>query len=356
MHPLWSGRGSGLALAERLDLRFAARARRITSLEEGESMSQAVEVNGRRRRQDSGKPSLRTKKTRSLSSQERRFAFWLLLPTLIGLSAILLYPSIQTILWSFQHYILTDPLNHSYGLGNYRQLIHDHIFWMAFRFTIFYAVLSVIGQTLVGLGVALMANREFKGRGIFRAALLFPWMMPTVITAVVWRFMYDPNYGLFDGVLQRLGLPHAFVWLGSPTLAVIALFLLAIWKVNSFAALVFLAGLQSIPASVYEAADVDGANPWQRFWRITMPMLKPTILVVLVLRTVEALQAFDIIYGLTLGGPGYSTLNLPLYLYQQSIQGLNFGYGSAMGVVLAIMIALFALLYMKILYRPDSLG
>ena len=299
----------------------------------------------------------RTKKrTRGLGSRERRFAFWLILPTFVGLTAILLYPSAQTILWSFQHYVLTDPLQHNFTLSNYTQLFHDHVFWLALKFTIFYAVLSVLGQTIVGLGVALMANREFRGRGLFRAALLFPWMMPTVITAVVWRFMYDPNYGLFNGVLQRLGLPHSFVWLGSPTLAVIALFLVAIWKVNSFAALVFLAGLQSIPASVYEAADVDGATAWQRFSRITMPMLRPTILVVLVLRTVEALQAFDIIYGLTLGGPGYSTLNLPLYLYQQAIQGLNFGYGSAMGVVLAIMISAFAVFYVKVLYRPESLG
>ncbi|KJF16828.1 MULTISPECIES: sugar ABC transporter permease [Acidithrix] len=296
------------------------------------------------------------KRGKSLGARERRFAFWLILPTILGLCAILLYPSLQTITWSFQHYILTDPLQHNFTLSNYTQLIHDHVFWLALKFTLFYAILSVLGQTLVGLGVALMANREFRGRGLFRAALLFPWMMPTVITAVVWRFMYDPNYGLFNGVLQRLGLPHSFVWLGSPTLAVIALFLVAIWKVNSFAALVFLAGLQSIPASVYEAADVDGATAWQRFTRITMPMLRPTILVVLVLRTVEALQAFDIIYGLTLGGPGYSTLNLPLYLYQQAIQGLNFGYGSAMGVILAIMISAFAFLYVKVLYRPESLG
>lgn len=304
----------------------------------------------------SAKQKRSRKRSKSLSSREKRFAFWLILPTFVGLTAILLYPSLQTIIWSFQHYVLTDPLQHNYTFSNYTQLLHDHVFWLALKFTIFYAVLSVIGQSIVGLGVALMANREFRGRGLFRAALLFPWMMPTVITAVVWRFMYDPNYGLFNGVLQRLGLPHSFVWLGSPTLAIIALFLVAIWKVNSFAALVFLAGLQSIPASVYEAADVDGVTAWQKFSRITMPMLRPTILVVLVLRTVEALQAFDIIYGLTLGGPGYATLNLPLYLYQQAIQGLNFGYGSAMGVVLAIMISAFAIFYVKVLYRPESLG
>ncbi len=291
-----------------------------------------------------------------LEQRERRLAYLLLAPTVVGLVAVLAYPTVQTILWSFQHYVLTDPTQRNYTVANYKQIWHDPVFWAALRFTLLYTVLSVIGQTVVGLGVALMANREFRGRSLFRAALLFPWMMPTVITAVVWRFMYNPSYGLFDGVFQKLGLPHQFVWLGTPTLAIFALLMLAVWKVNSFAALVFLAGLQSIPSEVYEAADVDGATVWQRFYRVTLPMLRPTLLVVLVLRTVEALQAFDIIYGLTLGGPGNSTQNLPLYLYDQAIQGLNFGYGSAMGVILAVMIGVFAILYLRILYRPEAIG
>jgi ABC-type sugar transport system permease subunit len=297
-----------------------------------------------------GAPLLRSK---GLEARERRLAFYLLAPVIIGLLALLAYPTIQTILWSFQHYVLTDP-SHPFSLGNYTQLFHDHVFWAALEFTVLYAVLSVIGQVIVGMGVALMANKEFRGRTAFRAALLFPWMMPTVITAVVWRFMANPDYGLFDGVFAKVGLPHSFIWLGTPDLAIFTLLMLSIWKVNSFAALVFLAGLQSIPKEVYEAADVDGVSPWQRFRKITLPMLRTTILVVLVLRTVEALQAFDIIYGLTLGGPGNATQNLPLYLYQKALEGLNFGYGSAMGVVLALIIAAFAVVYLKVLYRPGE--
>ncbi|MGH9065881.1 MAG: carbohydrate ABC transporter permease [Acidimicrobiales bacterium] len=289
----------------------------------------------------------------TLAGRERRLAMALLAPTFVGLCAVLAYPMVQTIIWSFQHYVLTDPAHYFNGVADYRQAFRTRAFWGALEFTVLYAVLSVAGQVVVGFVVALIANRQFRGRWLVRAALLFPWMMPTVITAVVWRFMYDPSYGLFNGILEHLGLPHAIVWLGGSTLAIVSLLILSVWKVNSFAALVFLAGMQSIPREVYEAADVDGARPWQRFWRVTLPLLRPTILVVLVLRTVEALQAFDIIYGLTLGGPGNATQNLPLYLYQQSIQGLDFGYGSAMGVILAFLIAIFAVVYLRLLYRPE---
>lgn len=290
---------------------------------------------------------------RGLEGRERRLAVALLAPTFVGLLAVMGYPTMQTLLWSFQHANVLNPQK-GWTLSNYTQLWHDAVFWAALRFTVIYAGLSVAGQVLLGMGVALMANHDFRGRSIFRALMIFPWMMPTVITAVVWQFMYDPNYGLFNSVYQHLGLPHDIVFLGSSTLAIFSLLMLAIWKVNSFAALVFLAGLQSISPEVYEAAEIDGTSPWQRFSRITLPLLRPTILVVLVLRTVEALQAFDIIYGLTNGGPGNATQNLPLYLYTQGIQGLNFGYGSAMGVVLAVLIAAFAFLYLKVLYQPSA--
>jgi len=287
-----------------------------------------------------------------LARRERRLAIALLVPSFVGLVAVMGYPTVQTILWSFEHADVLNPQS-GYTFSNYTGLWHDPVFWAALRFTVIYAAMSVAGQMLLGLGIAVMANREFRGRWLFRALLIFPWMMPTVITAVVWQFMYDPNYGLFDAVLQRAGLPHSFVFLGSSKLAIFSLLMLAIWKVNSFAALVFLAGMQGISPELYEAAEIDGAAAWQRFRRVTLPMLKPTILVVLVLRTVEALQAFDIIYGLTGGGPGGATQNLPMYLYQQGILGLNFGYGSAVGVVLAVIIAAFAVLYLKVLYQPS---
>ncbi|MHB8618503.1 MAG: carbohydrate ABC transporter permease, partial [Chloroflexota bacterium] len=197
--------------------------------------------------------------------------------------------------------------------------------------------------------------REFRGRGIVRAAMLFPWAMPTVITAVAWRFMYNDQLGLFNGTLQRLGLPHQIIWLGSPTLAVVALLILAVWKVNSFVALVLLAGLQGIPKQIYEAAAADGATAWRQFWAITVPYLRPAIMVVLVLRTVESLQAFDIIYGLTGGGPSDATQNLPLFIFQQGLgEALNFGYGSAAAVMLFILIFAFAILYVRLLYQEES--
>lgn len=289
---------------------------------------------------------------------EARLAFWLLAPAIIGLIALSLYPVLQTIVWAFQHNRLTEPDNVYFnGLRNFQRLAHDPNFWSAFRFTLLYAVLSVALQFVVGFVFALTAHREFRGRGLVRAAMLFPWTMPTVITAVAWRFMYQPDAsGLFNGTFAHLGLPHEVVFLGSSgLLAIMSLLFLAVWKVNSFVALVLLAGLQSIPADVYEAASVDGASPWRQFISITLPYLRPTIMVVLVLRTVESLQAFDIIYGLTNGGPGNSTVNLPLFIYDQGLNGAqDFGYSSAASLVLFVIILAFALIYMRALYSEET--
>jgi multiple sugar transport system permease protein len=297
---------------------------------------------------------------RGPEAAEARLAFWLILPAIVGLLAVSLYPVLQTIIWSFEHYQLTDPENVYFnGFRNFERLFRDANFWSALRFSLLYTVLSVAGQFAVGFVLALTAHREFRGRGIVRAAMLFPWTMPTVITAVVWRFMYNPDTtGLFNGTLANLHLPHSIVWLGSSaTLAVIALLILAVWKVNSFCALVLLAGLQSIPGDVYEAASVDGAGVLRQFFSITLPYLRQTIMVVLVLRTVESLQAFDIIVGLTNGGPGTATRNLPLYIFEKGLSGAqDFGYSSATAVVLFAIILVFAIVYVRLLYREESLA
>jgi multiple sugar transport system permease protein len=301
--------------------------------------------------------ALRRWRARGPEAREARLAFWMLLPAVAGLLAISVYPVAQTVVWSFQHLIVTEPDDIFFdGLHNYQRLVADPDFWTALRFTALYTVCSVAGQFVVGLVLALTAHREFRGRGLVRAAMLFPWAMPTVITAEVWRFMYLPDYGVINGTLQHLGLPHEIVWLGQADLAVIALLILAVWKVNSFVALVLLAGLQAIPRDVYEAASVDGAGFWRQLWSITIPYLRPAIMVVLVLRTVESLQAFDIIYGLTQGGPAAATKNLPLYLYEQAFQGLNFGYGSALAVALSILILACAVVYVRLLYREETYG
>jgi ABC-type sugar transport system permease subunit len=297
---------------------------------------------------------------RGPEAAEARLAFWLIAPAVVGLVAVSLYPVLQTIVWSFQHYQLTDPDNVYFnGLRNFQRLLGDPGFWPALRFSLLYTFLSVAGQFVVGFIFALTAHREFRGRGIVRAAMLFPWTMPTVITAVVWRFMYNPDTtGLFNGTLAHLNLPHSIIWLGSSaTLAVIALLILAVWKVNSFCALVLLAGLQSIPRDVYEAASVDGAGAIRQFFAITLPYLRQTIMVVLVLRTVESLQAFDIIVGLTNGGPGNATRNLPLYIFEKGLSGAqDFGYSSALAVVLFAIILLFAIIYVRVLYREEALA
>lgn len=300
------------------------------------------------------------RRVRGPEAAEARLAFWLILPAVVGLVAISLYPVLQTVIWAFQHYQLTDPDNVYFnGFRNFERLARDANFWAALRFSLLYTVLSVSGQFVVGFVLALTAHRQFRGRGIVRAAMLFPWTMPTVVTAVVWRFMYNPDSaGLFNGTLVNLHLQDSIVWLGSSaTLATIALLILAVWKVNSFCALVLLAGLHSIPGDVYEAASVDGAGPLRQFFSITLPYLRQTIMVVLVLRTVESLQAFDIIVGLTSGGPGNATRNVPLYIFERGLSGAqDFGYSSALAVVLFAIILVFAIVYVRLLYREEALA
>lgn len=300
------------------------------------------------------------RRVRGPEAAEARLAFWLILPAVVGLVAISLYPVLQTVIWAFQHYQLTDPDNVYFnGVRNFERLARDANFWAALRFSLLYTVLSVSGQFVVGFVLALTAHRPFRGRGIVRAAMLFPWTMPTVVTAVVWRFMYNPDStGLFNGTLVNLHLQDSIVWLGSSaTLATIALLILAVWKVNSFCALVLLAGLQGIPGDVYEAASVDGAGPLRQFFSITLPYLRQTIMVVLVLRTVESLQAFDIIVGLTSGGPGNATRNVPLYIFERGLSGAqDFGYSSALALVLFAIILVFAIVYVRLLYREEALA
>lgn len=283
-------------------------------------------------------------------------AFWLIVPSLLAIAVVTAYPVIATFVYSFQHRVSTDPHTGWVGLANFDRLIHDPTFWHALWFTVAYAVVSVALQFVVGLAFALLGHRNFRGRGIVRGALLFPWAMPTVITAKVWQFMYNEQYGLFNRLFDLVGLPHHIVWLGSANTAITALLGLSTWKVNSFFALVLLAALAAIPRDVYEASSLDGASAWQQFRYVTLPYLRPAITVVLILRTVEALQAFDIIVGLSNGGPGNATQNLPLYIYNTSFLGLDFGYGSALAVAMFVVIFVIVIIYLRLFNRSDDLG
>lgn len=293
----------------------------------------------------------------ALARSEERLAWLLLAPVLLALIALGLYPALSTIWYAFQSGGFFGLGMQGAGLANFTRLVHDVQFWGAFKFSILYSIITVAGQMVLGTALALIANGKYRGRWLVRAAILFPWVIPTATNSVMWAYMFNDQYGLINSLLEHLGLmnpAHPAIWLGSAQSATGLIYVLAIWKANSLVALLVLAGLQTIPHDVYEAARVDGASAWQTLRRVTLPLLKPTLIVTLILRTIESLQAFDLISALTNGSPGTSTQNLGLYIYVQIQQFGDFGYGSTIALVVMIVTLAFIVFYLRALYRPQA--
>ncbi|WP_445492729.1 carbohydrate ABC transporter permease [Niallia sp. 03133] len=290
------------------------------------------------------------------SWSDRKLAFILITPPLLFILTFTLYPIIRVFWMSLHKIIVTQPwLGTPFtGVGNYVKMIHDLRFWHSIGFTLGFSILTIAFELMIGLFLAVIANKQFKFRGIVRAAILFPWVMPTIINALAWRWMYNQDYGLFNGLLIKFGLiDHSLNWLGDSKLAFIAICIVAIWKTSSFIAIILLAGLQSISSDIYEAAMIDGASSFQSFIYITLPLLRNVFLVAVVLRTMDAMQAFDLMFGLTQGGPGNSTESLPMYIYRSAFVDMDWGYGSALGVTLFFITFSMTALYVKFLYKPE---
>ncbi|MEX2541475.1 MAG: sugar ABC transporter permease [Trueperaceae bacterium] len=226
---------------------------------------------------------------------------------------------------------------------------NDRRFWGSFRITMLIIMVSVIGSFLVGLPLALLANVSSRWRWLVRVALLLPWAMPRVFAGLTFAWLFQSRYGVVNDLIGQIGLTGP-LWLARVTPAVIAVNLAIVWKTSSFVGLILLAGLQSIDRSLYEAATVDGANAWQRFWRITLPLLRPAIAVALIFRTLTAVQTFDIPYAMTRGGPGRSLETLGIYIYNSTL-ALNIGYAAALSVVLFLLSLSITVIYLRWLYR-----
>ncbi len=288
----------------------------------------------------------------TLAQREERLGWVLLIPVLVALLAMGIYPLLSTLGYTFQQGGFFGLKTTWAGLTNFVRLSHDPQFWNAFKFSLLYTVITVIGQMVFGTALALFANQKFRGRWLVRAAVLFPWAIPTATNSVIWAYIFNDQYGLVNSLLEHLGVmnvAHPLNWLGSPQLATTLIYILAIWKANSLVALLVLAGLQTIPDEVYEAAHMDGASTWQCLWRVTLPLLRSTLLVTLILRTIESLQAFDLISAFTNGAPGNATQNLGLYIYVQIQQFGDFGYGSTIALVLMVITLLFVIVYLRLL-------
>jgi multiple sugar transport system permease protein len=242
-------------------------------------------------------------------------------------------------------------------ISHFRRLLTDGLFHTALWHTALYALIALFFEFGLGLGLALLLNERLRGRGAFRALLLAPMMIPPVVVGVVWRLMLNSNFGAINGTLKSWGVDTtALTWTASPKLAFISVVVVDIWQWTPFMFLVLLAGLQAIPDEPYEAARVDGASWWQTFLHITLPMLRPAIVIALLLRTMDLLRVFDQIFVLTEGGPGFATETVSLYIYRAAFRFGDFGYAAAMSFVLLLITNLVSALYLRFLMGSQDEG
>jgi multiple sugar transport system permease protein len=261
--------------------------------------------------------------------------FVFLLPALASIGAVSIYPVLLGLWLSFRDTTLASPTDTFIGFGNYRQIIFDSQFWNAWIHTIQFTAASTLLETLFGLMIALVLSERFRGRGIVRAAMLVPWAIPTVVTSKMFGWLFDGQSGIVNYLLHGLGLiPHYVNWYGSPDFALATIVVADVWKTTPFMALLLLAGLQTIPGSLAEASVIDGANPWQHFWYIRLPLLTPTLLIASMFRALDAFRIFDLVYVLTGGGPADATEVLSTFTYKNLFSALQVGYGSTLSTIM----------------------
>lgn len=287
--------------------------------------------------------------------RQERLAWILVLPTLLAVIIVALYPLIRAFYLSLTNARLGGTTAPRFvGLSNYVDLFQDATFLQDVWNTIYFTFWAVSFELVLGLGIALVINSNFKGRGLMRTAMLVPWAIPTVVSAQMWRWMFNDVFGVINDILVRkLGiLSNPIAFLANPTTAMPALIAVDVWKTTPFMALLLLAGLQVISSDMYEAGSIDGANGWQQFWLLTLPLLRPAILVALIFRTLASLQVFDVIYVMTSGASG--TESMSVYARRILIDFAQLGYGSAVSVVIFLIIMVFVVIYLRLVRVEEA--
>jgi len=276
-------------------------------------------------------------------------------PTFLIIALILIYPVLQSFVLSVGQSSMDGYEPYQFvGFKHYIALMSDDRFWNSLSVTLLFTAISIPLELMLGIGLALLMNETFRGKGLARLAVLFPWALPTALNALIWRWMYNADYGLFNAVGLESGLIDAPLnWLGDETLALLSMVVVSIWKTSSFMALIILAGLQSIPRDLFEAGRMDGMTRWQEFRQITLPLLKGSIMVALIIRSMDALRTFELPFSLTDGGPDSATETLSLYAYKVIFEFVEFNAGAAIVVVQFAVIFALSLLYIFMLKEKD---
>lgn len=279
--------------------------------------------------------------------------YLLIAPAIIWRVAVAIYPFLNTI---FQSFTNSSPLAGTprfVGLGNFARMFHDPAIIQSLTFTFIFTAASTVIQLVYALAIAMLLNKAFRGRGFVRAINLLPWAMPAIVIAMASQWMFNSQYGMIDDLIARV-LPFRPIWLADPNLARVVVILLDVWKNTPWAALIILAGLQNVPRELYEAARVDGASAWRTFRSVVLPMLMPLIFTLLIFISTYRVLTFDLVYGLTQGGPGNATTLLSYQVYQLAFTGLYYGYGSAVAVFAFVIVVFLSIIFFLFMRRSES--
>lgn len=281
---------------------------------------------------------------------DRTVGLLFIVPFVLTALFFMVYPIMEAIRLAFYSYNPLRPdLSSFIGLENFRFLFDDPLFWDSFRQATVWTSLSILFQTLLGVGIAMLLHQALFGIAIFRGLLLFPYIVPTVVIALIWRWIFNPEIGVVNQALLGAGIiAEPVYWLSTPEMAMASTIMLNVWKYTPFVVICILARLQSVPLELYDAAKVDGAGPLRRFLDVTLPQLKEVLIVVIVFRTIWTFNKFEEIYLLTKGGPGTSTFNLAVYSFEQSIASLRLGVGAAAGVVMMVVLLIGSIVYLRV--------
>ena len=292
----------------------------------------------------------------SLTRRETLAGLLFILPALLIVLGITLQPVISTFYLSFFDASLSKTTENVFtGLENYLDLLGDKVFWATIQRTLYFTLVSVGLELVLGLAIAQLIHSRPIGWQFLRVSLIIPWAVPTIVNGTLWRWIYNADYGALNGLLLQLGLvDHYIPWLTRPRVAMNLVILADIWHSVPFIALILQAALATLPVELDEAAAVDGASAWQRFFLVRLPLLRSAILVALVIRTVEAFRVFDIIYVITNGGPAFGTLTISFLTYLETFSFGHVGRGAALSFLISAFTLGMAILYIRLLYRPED--
>lgn len=302
-------------------------------------------------------PIKRTIRRISLQQQDARVAWLLLIPSLLVILVVTFWPIVYTFILSFFNVPTgINQVKTFIGLSNYITMLKDQTFWETIGRTIYFTVVSVGLELTVGLAVAQLVHSHPWGWKFLRFSLIIPWAVPTIVNGAMWRWIYSADFGALNGLLMQLGLINHYIpWLTRPNMAMNLVILADVWHMMPFVALILQAALATLPEELDEAAAVDGANAFQRFLQIRLPLLRPAILVALIVRTVDAFRVFDIAYIITNGGPAFKTVTITYLTYLNTFSYGKQGIGAALSFLISIFTIAMAIIYIRLLYRPEEI-